>query len=220
MPNPAPTARTRVVRLPDRARYGRAEIDAILDEGLIAHAGFVHDGGPVVIPVAYGRDGDRLYLHGATSARFVRSMRDAEVCLTVTLLDGLVLARSAFHHSMNYRSVVIFGEALEVDDPAQRERALACLVDHIVPGRTRDARAASARELRATAILAIGLDEASAKLRTGDPKDDDEDLALPVWAGVIPVATSFGRPLPDRLVPPDVATPGYVREYARPGTRG
>lgn len=212
-----PTPRTEVRRLPARAAYERALIEAILDEGLVCHVGFSTDHGPVVIPTTYARDGDRLLLHGSPASRMLRSVKaGVDVCVTVTLLDGLVLARSTFHHSMNYRSVVIFGTATPVDDAAEKAEAMRLLVEHIVPGRTSDARQASARELQATLVLALPLAEASAKVRTGMPIDDDEDLSLPVWAGVLPFVTRPGAPEPDPQMDPEVGLPGYVSGYERP----
>lgn len=212
-----PTPRTEVRRLPARAAYDRALVEAILDEGLVCHVGFATDHGPVVIPTTYARDGDRLLLHGSPASRMLRSLRTGiDVCVTVTLLDGLVLARSTFHHSMNYRSVVIFGTAALVDDPAEKAEAMRRLVEHIVPGRTADAREASARELQATLVLALPLIEASVKVRSGMPIDDDEDLSLPVWAGVVPLITRPGAPEPDPQMDPKVGLPGYVSSYERP----
>lgn len=214
-----PTPRTEVRRLPARAAYERALVEAILDEGLVCHVGFTTNHGPVVIPTTYARDGDRLLLHGSPASRMLRSLKaGVDVCVTVTLLDGLVLARSTFHHSMNYRSVVIFGTAVPVEDPAEKAEAMRLLVEHIVPGRTADAREASARELQATLVLALPLAEASAKVRTGMPIDDDEDLGLPVWAGVLPFAPRPGAPEPDPQMDPEVGLPHYVSGYERPST--
>ncbi|HEX6421691.1 MAG TPA: pyridoxamine 5'-phosphate oxidase family protein [Acidimicrobiales bacterium] len=212
-----PSARTAVRRLPERASYDRSEVDAILDEGLVAHVGIATDEGPVVIPMLYARDGDRLLLHGSPASRLLRSgKRGTDMCVTVTLVDGLVLARSAFHHSMNYRSVVVLGRAVPVDDPVERRTALDRLVEHIVPGRTADAREPNDRELRGTLVLALPLDECSAKVRTGGPVDEDEDMDLPVWAGVVPLATVPGTPVPAGDLRGDPPVPAYARRYARP----
>ena len=208
------TERTRVRRLSDRGRYDAATIHAIVDEALICHVGFVVNGAPVVIPTIHWREGDMLYFHGSAASRMLRSLKNGvEACVTVTLLDGLVLARSAFHHSMNYRSVVVFGTAREVTDPEEKVRALDALVEHVVRGRSAEIRPPNEKELRQTLVLALPLEEASAKIRTGGPVDDEEDYALPVWAGVLPLALVPGEPVMDRDVTSEV--PGYVREYVR-----
>jgi hypothetical protein len=215
----APTARTTVRRQPDRGRYDRDQVHAILDEGLVAHVGLVSGDGPVVIPMLYGRDGDRLLLHGSTASRLMRGgAKGLDMCVTVTLVDGLVLARSAFHHSMNYRSVVVFGQATPVTDLDQRRTALDLLVDHIVPGRGADVRPPSDKELRSTLVLALPLDECSVKLRTGPPLDDEEDLDRYTWAGVVPLTTVPGAPVaaPDLRADPPV--PAYATDYRRPGS--
>jgi nitroimidazol reductase NimA-like FMN-containing flavoprotein (pyridoxamine 5'-phosphate oxidase superfamily) len=205
------TDRTAVRRLAARGRFDRATADAILDEAYIAHVGFVADDGPRVLPMTYGRDGDVLYLHGAVGNAMLRASAGAPVCVTVTLLDGLVLARSAFHHSMNYRSVVLLGEASLVDDDAEKERAFDVIVDHVLRGRSAEARPANASELRSTLVLRLDIDEGSAKVRTGGPVDDDEDLDLEVWAGVVPLSTVAGEPVQDPgqtvtgLVAPDAS---------------
>src|SRR4051812_47227782 len=204
---------TTVKRLPARASYERDEAYAILDEGLIAHVGIAVDGQPFVIPMAYGRDGDRLLLHGSVASRLLRTLdTGAAVCVTVTLLDGLVLARSQFHHSMNYRSVVVLGTATRVRDAAAAEGALACIVDHIVPGRTGEARPGNDAELRKTTVLALPIEAASVKRRTGGPIDDDEDMDLPVWAGVVPIRLVLGEPLADNEQP----LPPSLDPYSRP----
>lgn len=204
-------------RQPDRGSYDRQLAEAILDEGLVAHVGMVTDDGPVVIPMLYGRDGDRLLLHGSAASRLMRAgAGGAEVCVTVTLVDGLVLARSAFHHSMNYRSVVVFGRATPVTDLAERRAAVDRLVEHIVPGRGPDVRPPSDKELRSTLVLALPLDELSVKRRRGDPIDDDEDLELPVWAGVIPLATVPGAPVTSSDLRVDIPPPDYASSYVRP----
>lgn len=207
-----PTDRTRVRRLPDRGAYDREVIDGILDEGFICHVGFVTDHGPVVIPTGYGRIGDTLYIHGSAASRMLRSLRDGvEMCLTVTLVDGLVLARSAFHHSMNYRSVVAFGRATLVEDDGEKMRALHAISDHIVRGRWDDARKPTAQEMKATLVLALPLSEASAKIRTGPPKDDEEDYDLPVWAGVVPTRLEYKEPVPDPRLKGTPPVPEYAR---------
>jgi uncharacterized protein len=205
-----------VRRRAGRGRYKRATIEAILDEGMVGHVGVVAEGQPFVIPVLYARDGERVYLHGSPLSRLLGTLaQGAPVCLTVTLLDGLVLARSAFHHSMNYRSVVILGEGRPVRDPEEKHEALRRIVDHIVPGRSEDARDPSQKELQATEVIALTIDEASAKIRTGPPVDAGDDLALQVWAGELPLSLAVGRPVPDNGV--SIAPPEYVRSYARPG---
>src|SRR4051812_47794761 len=201
-----PTERTKVRRLPDRGRYDAATVHAIIDEGYVAHVGFVVDGQPRVLPMTYGRDGDVLYLHGAVGNAMLKASAGAEVCVTITLLDGLVLARSAFHHSMNYRSVVLLGEAVRVDDEVKKARAFDVIVEHVLRGRSAEARAASDPEIRKTFVLRLPIDEASAKVRTGGPVDDDEDLELPVWAGVVPLTVVAGRPEQD----PTQRVPGLV----------
>ncbi len=193
-----PTERTRVRRLSERGFYDPATLYAILDEGLVCHVGFVADGQPYVIPTLYVRDGDTVYFHGSTGGRTMRALAEgAAVCLTVTLVDGLVLARSVFHHSANYRSVVVLGRAEPVLDDAEKDRVLRLLVEHVVPGRTAEARGPDAKELAATAVLGLKLDEASAKIRNGPPADDEEDYELPVWAGVLPLGIAVGEPWPD-----------------------
>lgn len=213
----APSERSRVRRMPKRGAYDRASVHAILDEGLICHVGFVHAGAPVVIPTGYGRDGDVLYLHGSVASRMLRTLAEGvDVSVTVTLLDGLVLARSAFNHSMNYRSVVVFGRARLVDDPAAKLAALYCLSEHLVPGRWGAVRPPTERELKGTSVLALSLDEASAKVRGGPPEDDDEDYALPHWAGVLPFTLHVGPALADPRLAPGIALPEHVRDYRRP----
>jgi nitroimidazol reductase NimA-like FMN-containing flavoprotein (pyridoxamine 5'-phosphate oxidase superfamily) len=198
-PEPAlpPSERTRVRRLPKRAAYDRATVDAILDEALVCHLAFAADGQPFAIPTAFARIGDHVYVHGATASRTLRAAAGAPVCLTVTLIDGLVLARSAFHHSMNYRSVVVLGAAEEVTGEGERLAAMRALVDKVSPGRWADIRPPSPQELKATTILRLSLAEASAKIRSGPPIDDEEDLALPCWAGVVPLALTASAPIPD-----------------------
>ena len=212
-----PSPRTTVRRLPERAAYDREAAHAILDAGLVAHVGIATDDGPVVIPMLYGRDGDRLLLHGSPASRLLRrGAKGTDLCATVTLVDGLVLARSAFHHSMNYRSVVVFGTATSIDDLDERRAALDVLVDHLVPGRRAEARRPSEKEVRGTLVLALPLDECSVKVRTGGPKEEPEDMDLPVWAGVIPITTSYGVPVPDDDLAGDPPVPAYASGYTRP----
>jgi len=197
-----PTERTQVKRLSKRAVYDQAQVRAILDEGFICHVGFVVDGQPYVIPTGYARSGDLLYIHGSTASRMLRELgQGAPLCVTVTLVDGLVLARSAFHHSMNYRSVMVLGQARLVTDPEEKMAALSHFTNHIVPGRWDEVRQPNERELKSTAVLALALDEVSAKVRTGPPIDDEEDYALPVWAGVVPMRIESGEPAPDARLP-------------------
>ena len=210
------TERTRVRRLPERAAYDRATVHAILDEGFLCHVGFVVDGQPYVIPTGYARVGDTVFLHGSTGSRL--GLRPGmDVCVTVTLVDGLVLARSAFHHSMNYRSVMAIGRTRPVTDPGEKEVALRALVEHIVPGRSDEVRGGDPRELAATAVLALPLAEVSAKVRTGPPSDDEPDYALPIWAGVLPLALTPGEPAPDPVLDPSIPTPAHVASWSRPG---
>ncbi|MGW4277645.1 pyridoxamine 5'-phosphate oxidase family protein [Streptomyces sp. SID10815] len=211
----APTDRTVPTRSADRASYDKELVHAILDEGYVCHLGFVRDGAPVVLPTLYGRVGELLYVHGSTGSRPLRMAGQADpglpVCLTVTHVDGLVLARSAFHHSINYRSVVVHGTAHQVTDPQEKRTALDALVDHVVAGRAADSRPANTKELAATAVLRIDLAEVSAKLRTGGVNDEPEDLALPHWAGVVPVARRYGAPLADPDLAPGTELPDYLR---------
>jgi uncharacterized protein len=213
-----PTPRTTVGRLPDRARYDPDSIHAILDEGLVCHVGFVAGGQPFVVPSTYARWNDRLVIHGSAASRMVNALAGgAPACVTVTLLDGLVLARSGFHHSMNYRSVVVVGQATEITDPGEKLRALDAIVEHVVPGRAASVRPPSELEMRATRVVTLPLDEASAKVRTGPPKDDEADYVLPVWAGEIPLALEPGPPLADSRLAPGVAVPPEVLLWRRPG---
>ncbi|MER5929207.1 pyridoxamine 5'-phosphate oxidase family protein [Streptomyces sp. NPDC002054] len=208
-----PTERTVPTRSADRAHYDRETVHAILDEAYVCHLGFVRDGAPVVLPTLYGRVGETLYLHGSTGSRPLRSSAadpGLPVCVTVTHVDGLVLAKSAFHHSINYRSVVIHGIARTVTDEAERRSALDALVDHVVPGRAADSRPANAKELAATAVIRLDLAEVSAKIRTGGPNDDPADLSLPHWSGVVPVAQTYGAPVPAADLAPGIATPDYL----------
>jgi nitroimidazol reductase NimA-like FMN-containing flavoprotein (pyridoxamine 5'-phosphate oxidase superfamily) len=210
----APTDRTRVRRVPQRGQYEREIIEAILDEALVSHVGFVHDGQPVVIPTLHARLGDRLYLHGSAASRMLRTLhKGVPVCVTTTLVDGLVLARSAFHHSVNYRSVVVFGTATLIEPGEETVKVLELFTEKLVPGRWADVRAPTRQELKGTKVLGISLDEASAKVRTGPPIDDDEDYELPVWAGVLPLATEVAEPQPDPRLDPAIETPGYVAAW-------
>lgn len=215
-----PSPRSTVRRLPERAEYERETIDQILDEGLIGHVGFAVDGQPYVIPMVYGRDGDTLYLHGSSASRLIRTLgQGVPAAVTVTLLDGLVLARSAFHHSMNYRSVVILGTARLVDDAEERLRALRTIVEHVVPGRWDEARRPNTKELAQTFVLALPLEEASAKQRSGPPADDAEDYGLDIWAGEVPLPLVPGAPQPDPQLREGVEIPASIRPYRRPAPR-
>jgi nitroimidazol reductase NimA-like FMN-containing flavoprotein (pyridoxamine 5'-phosphate oxidase superfamily) len=209
-----PTDRTVPTRSAERASYDKDLVHAILDEGYVCHLGFVRDGAPVVLPTLYGRVGERLYVHGSTGSRPLRMTGEADpglpVCLTVTHIDGLVLARSAFHHSINYRSVVVHGIAHQVTDPEEKRTALDAFVDHVVPGRSRDSRPASKKELAATAVIRLDLDEVSAKARTGGVIDEPEDLSLPHWAGVVPVHREYGTPLAEADLAPGIELPDYL----------
>ena len=213
------TPRSTVRRLPERARYDRATVDAILDEGLVCHVGFVVDGQPYVIPTIHARMGDHLVIHGSAAARMLRTLAGGvPLCVTVTLVDGLVLARSAFHHSLNYRSVVVLGRATEVADPEEKRRALDAIVEHVVPGRLAHVRPPKESELRQTRVLSLPLSEASAKVRTGPPKDDEEDYALPVWAGELPLRLQTLAPVPDSRLVPGIEPGVEVTRYRRPGS--
>jgi nitroimidazol reductase NimA-like FMN-containing flavoprotein (pyridoxamine 5'-phosphate oxidase superfamily) len=210
-----PTDRTTVRRLPARASYDRALVNSIVDEALSCHVGFAVDGRPWVIPTIHARIDDRLYLHGAVANHMLRQVAGGiEACVTITLVDGLVLARSAFHHSMNYRSVMVFGTATSVDDVEEKNAALHALVEHVVPGRMSDARPPSPNELRKTLVLRLPIDEASAKVRTGGPVDDAEDMSLPIWAGQLGVSTTYGSPIAEADAAGPV--PAYVTGYRRP----
>ncbi|MDX6445677.1 MAG: uncharacterized protein QOH71_2751 [Blastocatellia bacterium] len=210
------TQRTTLKRLPQRGSYDRETIEAILDEGFICHVGFVSEGKPVVIPTGYARVGDRLIIHGSQASRMLRTLaQGVDVCVTITLIDGLVLARSAFHHSMNYRSVVVFGRASVVDDPDEKIAALRALSEHMIPGRWDDVREPNELEMKQTTVLSLPLTEASAKVRTGPPLDDEEDYKLPVWAGVIPLGMVAGQPFDDGRIPTKSEIPKYAAEYSR-----
>jgi uncharacterized protein len=212
-----PTARTRVVREAERGAYDRAAIYHILDEGFLCHIGFVVDGQPFVIPTSYGRKDASLYIHGSAASRMLRQMQKdgVPVCITFTLLDGLVLARSLFNHSMNYRSVVILGKATLVEDPEEKLAALRILSEHILPGRWDDARQPNDRELKATSVLRVPIEEFSAKVRTGPPIDDEEDYSFPTWAGVVPLEMKAGKPIDDARVLPGKEVPEYAKHYTR-----
>ncbi|MCK7628158.1 pyridoxamine 5'-phosphate oxidase family protein [Streptomyces sp. RS10V-4] len=212
----AATERTVPTRARERASYDEATVHAILDEGYVCHLGFVREGAPVVLPTLYGRVGDRLYVHGSTGSRPLRMAGGQEadpglpVCVTVTHVDGLVLAKSAFHHSINYRSVVVHGTAHQVTDEEEKKAALDALVDHVLPGRAADSRPANAKELAATAVLRLDLREVSAKLRTGGPSDEPEDQSLPYWTGVLPVSPVYGAPIPADDLAPGTPEPAYL----------
>jgi len=213
--SPMPTPRTRVVREAERGVYDRESVYRILDATFLCHVGFTFDGQPFVIPTSYGRKDANLYIHGSAASRMLRQMKDGvPVCVTVTLLDGLVLARSVFNHSMNYRSVVILGQASLVDDPQEKLEALRTLAEHILPGRWDDSRQPNERELKATSVLRLPIEEFSAKVRTGPPIDDEEDYAFPTWAGVIPLAMKAGLPIDDPKKPLR-EPPEYARNYSR-----
>jgi uncharacterized protein len=210
------TQRTALKRLPKRGSHERNVINQILDEGFICHVGFVVDSEPIVIPTGYARVDDRLIIHGSQASRMLRAVgQGIDVCVTVTLIDGLVLARSAFHHSMNYRSVVIFGRASVVDDPTRKIAALFALSEHMIPGRWKDVREPNETELQQTTVLSLLLAEASAKIRTGPPLDDEDDYALPIWAGVIPLRLVSGEPIADSRLPVAIEAPAYAVGYRR-----
>lgn len=212
-----PTARTRVRRIPKRGAYDRATIDAILDEGLICHVGFVHHAQPFVIPTLYARDGNRLLLHGSAASRMLNTLGEGiDACVTVTLADGIVVARSVFHSSMNYRSVVILGTLRAIEEPRAKMKALHALVEHLIPGRWNDARGPNDVEMKATSVLEMAIDEASAKVRTGPPLDDEEDYSLNYWAGVLPFAKGVGKPVRDAKLKRGIKVPKYIGKYKRP----
>ncbi|NDJ22296.1 pyridoxamine 5'-phosphate oxidase family protein [Nostoc sp. B(2019)] len=211
-----PSQRTTIKRIPQRGNYERDTIYQILDEGLICNVGFVVDGQPFVIPTAYGRVDDTLYIHGSPASRMLRSLQKGiDICVTVTLLDGLVLARSAFHHSMNYRSVVIFGTAELVQDAEQKLVALRAFTEHVIPERWQEVRSPSRSELAGTSVLSLPLVEASAKVRTGGPNDDAADYDLVVWAGEIPLQLTATAPIADSRLPSQIEVPTYVSHYKR-----
>ena len=211
-----PTERTQVKRLPKRSRYDTETVYQILDKGFVCHVGFAVDGQPYVLPTNYGRSDDTLYLHGSSASRMLKTLSaGVPVCVTVTHVDGLVLARSAFHHSVNYSSVVILGTARLVDDAAEKMEALRCFTEHVMKGRWEDVRQPTEQELKATTVLALPLEEVSAKVRTGGPLDDEPDYALPVWAGVLPLEIVARTPEPDALRKNDPPLPGYLKNYSR-----
>ncbi|HEV2472804.1 MAG TPA: pyridoxamine 5'-phosphate oxidase family protein [Chthonomonadales bacterium] len=210
------TGRNRIKRSPKRARYDRETVFAILDEGLICHVGLVEKGRAIVIPTLYARMGDRILLHGSNGSRLMKHISlGNEVCITVTLVDALVLARSVFHHSANYRSVVLYGTGSAIEDEAQRLHAMEALTQHIVPGRWEDARKPNAQELAATTVVAITIESASAKIRTGPPADDEEDYDLPIWAGLLPLPPAPQAPIPDPRLIEELSPPRYVTAYSR-----
>jgi nitroimidazol reductase NimA-like FMN-containing flavoprotein (pyridoxamine 5'-phosphate oxidase superfamily) len=210
------SARTRVVREAHRGVYDRESVYQILDEGFLCHVGFAVDGQPFVIPTSYGRKDASLYIHGSAASRMLRQMKEGvNVCITVTLLDGLVLARSVFNHSMNYRSVVILGKATLVDDAQEKLEALRLLSEHILPGRWDDSRQPNERELKQTSVLRVPIEEFSAKVRTGPPIDDEEDYSFPTWAGVVPLEMTAGAPIDDARLLPGEEAPEYAKHYTR-----
>jgi len=211
-----PTERTQVKRLPKRGKYERETVFAILDAGFVCHVGFTVDGQPYVIPTNYGRSGDTVYLHGSAASRMLRTLSEGvPVSVTVTHVDGLVLARSAFHHSVNYRSVVILGTARLVTDPTEKMEALRVFTEHVMKGRWDDVRQPTEQELKATTVLALPLEEVSAKVRTGGPIDDEADYSLPVWAGVLPLETVAKEPLADPQRKNNPAVPEYLKKFSR-----
>jgi uncharacterized protein len=208
--------RTQVQRLPDRGKYDAETIHAILDAAFVCHVGFVVDGQPFVIPTNYARDGQKLYLHGSSASRMLRTLAGGiPVCVTVTHVDGVVMARSAFHHSVNYRSVVVLGTAVPVEDRDEKMHALELFTNHVAPGRWNEVRAPTDQELKGTSVLALDLAETSAKIRTGGPKDDPEDYALPIWAGVVPMRVVAGDPLPDAKLTDGIPVAASALELSR-----
>ena len=215
------TDRTKLKRLPKRGHFDRETVYGILDEGFICHVGFAPEGQPFVIPTGYARVDDKLYIHGSQASRMLRTLAGGlDACVTVTIIDGLVLARSAFHHSMNYRSVVIFGHATLVEDREEKYKALVALSEHIIRGRWAEIREPTENEMIMTTVLELPLVEASAKIRTGPPLDDEEDYAMDVWAGVIPLKLEAGEPIKDPRLPDGIEVPEYAREYSRHGFDG
>ena len=210
------TDRTTLKRLPKRGHYEHETVYAILDEGFICHVGFIFEGKPIVIPTGYARDDDNLYIHGSQASRMLRTLSEGiDVCVTVTLVDGLVLARSAFHHSINYRSVVVFGRATLIADPAEKSSALLAFSEQVIRQRWADVREPTENELKQTTVLCLPLTEASAKVRTGPPIDDEEDYALPVWAGILPLQIVAGEPIKDPRLPEGIEVPEYIAKYSR-----
>jgi len=213
----ASTPRTKVRRLAKRGVYDKAFVHSILDEGLLCHIGFAVEGQPYVIPTLFARAGEQLYVHGSAVSRMLKTLAEGvDICVTVTLMDAYVLARSAFHHSMNYRSVVVLGDAQPVTGETEKWDALHAIVEHVAPGRWKEVREPSAKELAATLVLRLPIEEASAKVRTGPPLDDDEDYALDYWAGVLPLRLTPGAPVPDPRMPAGRPLPASVMGYARP----
>jgi len=211
-----PTERTKVRRLPDRGKYDTESVYGILDEAFICHVGFVVEGQPYVIPTGFARVNDTLYIHGSAASRMLRTLADGvQVCVTVTLIDGIVMARSGFHSSMNYRSVVILGRATQVEGRAEKLAALAAFSEQVMPGRWKDLRETTDAELKGTLVLTLPLKEVSAKVRSGPPKDDEVDYALPLWAGVVPLKLTAGNPIDDPRLPRGIEPPGYARNYKR-----
>ena len=211
------TKRTKLKRLPDRGSFDRDVVNAIIDEAYICHVGFVIDGQPFVIPTIHARVDDQLYIHGSAASRMLRAVRTEGVpaCVTITLLDGLVLARSGFHHSMNYRSVTVLGQAVQVTDDDEKMAALEAVTEHVMKGRWADSRWPNKPEMKQTMVLRLPIDEASAKMRSGMPKDDEEDMGLPHWAGVVPLRMVAGTPMPDPLQPADRPLPDYMKDLSR-----
>ncbi len=213
------TPRTKIRQVARNAVHDRESVNAILDEGLVCHVGFVEDGQPYVLPMSYARDGNKLYVHGSASSRLLKALAGGTpCCITVTLIDGIVLARSLLHHSMNYRSVVIIARGRALTKGEEKNRALERITEHVVPGRWNDARQPTDRELDATSVIEFPIEECSAKMRTGPPNDDERDYQLPHWAGVIPLALMAGEPVPDERLKPGTPRPSYVSDYTRPGT--
>jgi len=211
-----PTERTKVRRLPDRGKYDAESVYGILDEAFICHVGFVVEGQPYVIPTGFARIDDTLYIHGSAASRMLRTLADGvQVCVTVTLIDGIVMARSGFHSSMNYRSVVILGRAMPVEGRDEKLAALAAFSEQVMPGRWKDLRETTDAELKGTLVLSLPLTEVSAKVRSGPPKDDEADYALPLWAGVVPLKLTASKPIDDPRLPKGIEPPGYARNYKR-----
>jgi nitroimidazol reductase NimA-like FMN-containing flavoprotein (pyridoxamine 5'-phosphate oxidase superfamily) len=211
-----PTERTKVRRLPDRGKYDSESVYGILDEAFICHVGFVVEGQPYVIPTGFARVNDTLYIHGSAASRMLRTLADGvQVCVTVTLIDGIVMARSGFHSSMNYRSVIILGRATQVEGRDEKLAALVAFSEQVMPGRWKDLRETTDAELKGTLVLTLPLKEVSAKVRTGPPKDDEVDYALPLWAGVVPLKVTAGNPIDDPRLPKGIEPPGYARNYKR-----
>jgi nitroimidazol reductase NimA-like FMN-containing flavoprotein (pyridoxamine 5'-phosphate oxidase superfamily) len=208
------TKRTELHRLSNRGAYDREAIYSILDEGLVCHVGIVFEGAPFVIPTGYGRSGDQLFIHGSSASRMLRTLSEgADACITVTLIDGLVLARSVFHHSMNYRSVLVLSKGTLIDEPEAKIEALRLITERLVPGRWDDVRHPTPQEMQATSVIAFSINEGSAKIRIGPPKDDEADYALQIWAGVLPLLFTTGAPIPDERNLDGVTLPSYIRDY-------